>query len=403
MRRRKGKMTIKRDMLGVLREKILGKRLFIQVLAGPRQTGKTTLVRQLEEENLLYTRFYSADGLAAEGPEWIERIWDAFRLELKRQKKTQGLLIIDEIQKINGWSETVKKNWDADTRTDTRIKLVILGSSRILLQEGLSESLLGRFELHYLGHWSFAEMSAAFGLSADQYVWFGAYPGAASFFRKETEFKNYILNSIIEPCISRDILLLTKVSKPALLHQLFELGASYSAQILSFNKILGTMRDAGNTTTLSRYLQLLDQAGLLAGLQKYTPSPSASKASIPKFQLHNNALFSALRTENFDEGRKNSILWGRAVESAAGSWLVNQARGKPNWALYYWREKNDEVDYILKRGEKLLAIEIKSGLRQEEARNLSVFKKHFPNAKTLLVGPGGMDLAEFLQLPVEDF
>jgi predicted AAA+ superfamily ATPase len=392
----------KRPQLETLRERILSKRRFIQVIAGPRQVGKTTLVQQLIDENTVFSRFYSADGVTDTDASWLDSIWENFRIELRLKKTGDGLLVIDEIQKIPGWSESVKKNWDEDSRNKIPVKLIILGSSRLLLQEGLSESLLGRYELNYLGHWSLTEMEKAFGFSPEEYVWFGGYPGAASLIKDESRFKNYILNSIIEPSLSRDILMLTRVSKPALLRQLFELGTSYSTQILSFNKILGALKDAGNTTTLSRYILLLDQAGLLAGLQKYGNKPVLAKASMPKFQVHNTALLSALRTETFKEARPDRELWGRISESAAGSYLINQVRENAGYALYYWRQNNDEVDFVVKRGNKIAAFEIKSGRKSGSGGNLSVFKNLFPSSKTLLVGGQGFDLVEFLKTPVRD-
>jgi predicted AAA+ superfamily ATPase len=392
----------KRPQLETVRKRILSKHRFIQVIAGPRQVGKTTLVQQLIDENTIFSRFYSADGVTDTDASWLDSIWENFRTELRLKKAGDGLLVIDEIQKIPGWSECVKKNWDEDGRNKIPVKLIILGSSRLLLQEGLSESLLGRYELNYLGHWALTEMEEAFGFSPEEYVWFGGYPGTASLIKDESRFKNYILNSIIEPSLSRDILMLTRVSKPALLRQLFELGTSYSAQILSFNKILGALRDAGNTTTLSRYILLLDQAGLLAGLQKYGNKPVAAKASIPKFQVHNTALLSALRTETFKEARQDRELWGRVWESAAGSYLINQVRENAGYALYYWRQNNDEVDFVVKRGNKIAAFEIKSGRKTGSGGNLSVFKNLFPSSKTLLVGGQGFNLVDFLKTPVRD-
>jgi predicted AAA+ superfamily ATPase len=194
--------------------------------------------------------------------------------------------------------------------------------------------------------------------------------------------------------------MLTKVSKPALLRQLFELGVNYSAQLLSFNKILGQMQDAGNTTTLSRYLMLLDQAGLLAGLQKYGRALVNIKASIPKFQVHNMAIFSAEHSETFSQAQIKSEFWGRAVESAAGAFLVNEARSQASLEVYYWREANDEVDYVVKQGSKLLGLEIKSTPLASGGKSLELFRQKFPGAETLLIGGQGMSLEEFFRTPL---
>ena len=310
----------------------------------------------------------------------------------------EGLLVFDEIQKIPGWSEEVKRNWDADTKNHVNIKLIILGSSRLLVQKGLSEALTGRFELNYLGHWSYPEMRDAFGFSPEQYVWFGGYPGAAEYTNDETRFKNYVLNSIIEPSISNDILMMETITKPALLRQLFDLAISYSAQILSYNKMLGQLQDAGNTTTLAHYLDLLGQAGLITGLEGYSARPIKTRRTSPKFQVHNSALFSALHTESFNEARMSPDFWGRVVEGALGAHLISALQQIPNARLYYWREGNQEVDFVIKQGVRITGIEVKttSGFGA-----LSAFTKNFPEAKPILVGDDGIDYSLFLSTSLE--
>jgi predicted AAA+ superfamily ATPase len=344
--------------------------------------------------------FYSAEEAITVGSDWLDTIWDNARTEIRLKKAKEGLLVIDEIQKINAWSECVKKNWDADTAAKFPLKLIILGSSRLLLQQGLSESLLGRFELLFMGHWSLPEMKAAFNFTPEQYVWFGGYPGAAALVSEEDRFKNYVVNSIIEPSLNRDIFMLEQINKPALLRQLFDLAVSYSAQILSYNKMLGQLADAGNTTTLARYTTLLDQAGLVAGLNQYSAKPLRVKLSSPKFLVHNTALFSAVQSETFEDGFIDSAKWGRHVESAVGAYLINQVNANPGAALYYWREKNTEVDFVLKWGKDLLALEVKSVPGKMNPENLVLFKKHFPAGKTLLVGESGLSYREFLTLPL---
>jgi len=398
-----------RPLLSTLTFRIEEPRKFFQVIVGPRQVGKTTLVEQLVEDlerkqqteqvpkRLISS--LSADGKAALGAGWIDLMWQAFRQKLNLSQITEGLLIFDEIQKISGWSEVIKKNWDADTKNHLNIKLILLGSSRLLLQKGLSESLTGRFELNYLGHWSYPEMRDAFGFSPDQYVWFGGYPGAAEYINDEPRFKNYVLNSILEPSISNDILMLDTIMKPALLRQLFDLSIFYSAQILSYTTMLGQLQDAGNTTTLAHYLDLLGQAGLISGLESFSTRPVRTRRSSPKLQVQNSALFAAAHPESFDEARMDPAFWGRAVESALGAHLISSLWQIPNASLYYWRERNQEVDFIIRQGAHIIGIEVKTS---SGIGGLNVFAKNFPGAKTILVGDEGIDYPSFLATPLAD-
>jgi predicted AAA+ superfamily ATPase len=319
------------------------------------------------------------------------------------EQKAAAVIIVDEIQKISDWSSAVKKNWDRDSREKRDIKLVLLGSSRLLIMDGLSESLAGRFELSYAGHWDFAEMQKAFGCSIEQYQWFGGYPGAAEFFTDESRFKDYIRNAIIEPTMVRDILMTTKIDKPALLRQLFEVGAEYSAQIVSFNKMLGQLQDAGNTTTLARYLRLLDQAGLLSGLNKYSGRAIETKGTIPKFQIHNSALLSAFKGISFEEAILRPIEWGSIVESSVGSHLVGQANKHPNASLYYWRENNVEIDFVVVYGKQIIGIELKSGNDGISQRAADRFLGCFNNAKLLLVGKQGIPHETFMKADLREF
>lgn len=305
-------------------------------------------------------------------------------------------MVVDEIQKINNWSEIVKKLWDEDTRNNLQIKVVLLGSSRLLLQQGLTESLAGRFETTYLGHWSFSEMQAAFGVSAEQYVWFGGYPGAAILMNDEDRWKKYVNDALIETSISKDILMLTRVDKPALLRKLFEIGCLYSGQILSYTKMVGQLQDAGNTTTLAHYLQLLDTAGLLTGIEKYTGEPLRQRSSSPKFQVHNTALITAQQADILKDIRIKPALWGRWVEAAIGAHFVNHQHSE-EYTVHYWRHRNDEIDFVLERKGKLLGIEVKSGATQK-ASGMTAFKKQFQPDKVLLVGNSGIPWQELLKI-----
>jgi uncharacterized protein len=393
---------IERAQLQVITNRILEPRKFIQVLMGPRQVGKTTMASQmLKKVNIPYI-FESADAVTAVNTGWIEQVWESARLKMKILSSKEFILVIDEIQKIQNWSETIKRLWDRDTINETGLKLVLLGSSRLLLHKGLTESLAGRFETIYLGHWSLGEMEEAFNWNAYQYVWFGGYPGGAGLIEEEDRWKNYINNSLIETSVSKDILMLTRVDKPALLKRLFELGCHYSGQILSFTKIQGQLQDAGNTTTLSHYLNLLDTAGLLAGIEKFAADIIRKRSSSPRFQVHNNALLSAQKNEYFNEIIHKPAEWGHIIESSVGAHLINNSISQ-NYLVYYWRERNNEVDFILERRGKIIAIEVKSN-DSESSKGLEVFKKKFNPDKLYLITNNGLSWQEFLKInPIELF
>ncbi|MBI1183544.1 AAA family ATPase [bacterium] len=389
--------VIEREQLEVLSKRLNDEpRRFIQVLFGPRQVGKTTIVKQFIKKTQIPCLLISADAAPNNDQGWISLQWDNARLKYQANEQKELIFIIDEIQKIANWSEQIKAEWDADSLNDVNIKVVLLGSSRLMLQQGLSESLAGRFESIYVGHWSLTEMQNAFDLNADAYLWFGGYPGAASLINDEERWKNYITDSLIETTINRDILLLTRVDKPALLRRLLELGSIYSGQVLALNKMLGQLVDAGNTTTLSNYLQLLGTAGLLGGLAKYSPNTIRQRAASPKFQVHNMAFMSALQPKDFAQIRTDLPAWGRWVESAVGAHLVN-ATFKDGLKLYYWREGNLEVDFVLEYKGLAIAIEVKSGYAKN-TEGLVKFKSKFNPHSTLIIGKGGLPWEDFLKL-----
>lgn len=382
--------------------KILHKRIeqenrkYMQVIAGPRQVGKTTLVNQFLQDTSLSYHFASADGVAAASMSWISQQWETARFQWQQDKEKDFILVIDEIQKIDNWSEGVKKEWDADTRENRKIKCILLGSSRVLLQQGLTESLVGRYEMITMSHWSYAEMHQAFDYSVEEYIWYGGYPGAATFIDDEDRWNRYIQDSIIESSISKDILMLTRVDKPALMRRLFELGCGYSGQILAFNKILGQLHDAGNTTTLSHYLDLLEGAGLLGGLEKYSGSKIRQRSSSPKFQVYNNAFLSVQSSEPFADIHSKPGQWGRWVESIVGTHLINEAM-KGNIKLYYWRHRNKEVDFVIELNQKIIGLEVKSG-RNQRSGGMEAFAAQYNPDKMLLVGQEGIPLKEFLSV-----
>ncbi|MCL2280837.1 ATP-binding protein [Candidatus Saccharibacteria bacterium] len=387
-----------RTQLEILKHRILEPRKFLQVVVGPRQVGKTTILNQLFKKNLIYTAKYAVDDISTANGEWLDGVWEKLRVEMRSQGKKEALLIIDEIQRINDWSLTVKKNWDADTSSGINIKLILSGSSRLLLQRGLHDSLLGRYELIRIGHWSYREMEKVFNFTPEQFVWFGGYPGAATLIDDEMRFKNYVKDSVVSASINQDILMLTQIVKPALLRQLFELGCSYNSQILSYNKLLGQLQDAGNTVTLAKYLELLEQAGLLSGLETFSRKVIKTRSSSPKFQVFNMGLVSAGQTETFSDALADKLWWGRLVESAVGAHLLNLVNCNTNAQLFYWREGELEVDFVLKYGAKILGIEVKSSDSEMNMPSAMRFKEKFPESEILLVGDKGVKWQKFLRM-----
>jgi predicted AAA+ superfamily ATPase len=391
----------KRPIYTTLQRRIAEPRRFIQVLAGPRQTGKTTLARQLMEALNMPSHYASADEPALKDRTWLEQQWEAARAKLDSGTKAEtALLVLDEVHKITAWSETVKRLWDEDSASALPLRVTVLGSSPLLVHRGLIESLTGRFEVIPVTHWSFEEMYDAFGFNVDQYVFYGGYPGAADLIHDHHRWVNYIIDSLIETSISRDILFMTRVDKPALLRRLFELGCLYSGQVLSYQKMLGQLQDAGNTTTLAHYLNVLEGAGLLTGLPKYAGQKVRQRASSPKLQVLNTALMSALSGLTLVQARQDSDYWGRLVESSIGATLVNGLRGKQT-ELSYWASRNREVDFVLCRARDVVAIEVKTGRRRSSLPGIEAFSREFRVKRKLLVGTQGIPLEDFLRTPPE--
>lgn len=388
-----------RPMYDVLRQRMDEPRRFIQVIAGPRQAGKTTLVRQVTEALDVPVHFVSADEPSLRGREWLAQQWQTARL---RAGNGASVLVIDEVQKVEGWAETVKRFWDEDTRDDQQVRVILPGSAPLLLQQGMSENLAGRFETIPLPHWSYSEMRDAFGWSVDEYLFHGGYPGAAVLIDDFERWLRYIRDSLIETTISRDVLLLTRVDKPALLRRLFDLACRYSGQILSYTKMLGQLQDAGNTTTLAHYLDLLHSAGMVSGLQKYAGETVRRRGSSPKLLVHNTALLSSQAGLTFEEARADHTHWGRLVESAIGAHLLSATVTK-HCELYYWRDGNAEVDFIVRTPQRLIAIEVKSGKHSGTPSGMERFAASFQPDRLLLVGMEGLPIAEFLSMPFEQW
>lgn len=396
----KSATPFQRPHAAALARRLAEPRRFLQVVAGPRQVGKSTLVQQVTAASDVPVRYASADEPTLRGADWIGQQWEAARLEAGAAGQAGSLLVLDEIQKIPSWSETVKRLWDEDTRARRPLKVVLLGSAPLLITQGLTESLAGRFETLHLPHWSFAEMRAAFGCSIDEYVFFGGYPGAAPLVGEPARWARYVADSLIETSIARDVLLLTRVDKPALLRRLFELACRYSGQVLSYTKMLGQLQDAGNTTTLAHYLELLAGAGMVCGLPKFAGDMARSRGSSPKLQVLNTALIGATSGLSPTEARADREFWGRLVESAVGAYLANAAAAG-TCCVFYWRERNHELDFVVQAGRRLTAIEVKSGRAPLAHAGTAAFAAQFKVHRSLLVGGDGVKLEEFLAQPVE--
>jgi predicted AAA+ superfamily ATPase len=369
------------------------------VVIGPRQVGKTTAIKQLLAEHGAPHHYVAADLPSPPEAEWILEQWERARALIG--KKDHAVLVLDEVQKINRWSEVVKRLWDEDRSAGRDLRVVILGSSSLVIQKGLTESLAGRFELVRFPHWQFAECERCFGWNLDQYLFFGGYPGAAAYLPDESRWAAYVKDSLIETAISKDILLLHPIEKPALLRKLFALACEYGGQILSYNKMLGQLTDAGNTVTLAAYKRLLEAAFLIAGIDKFSGSRIKSRSSSPKWLPLNNALITSMSGVSFERLKQDASAWGRLVECAVGAHLFTLA-AEHGLELFYWREGNYEVDYVLRKGRDLLAIEVKSGTRKIFVSGLEHFSRRYKSRK-VLIGGSGIPVEEALKMQPADF
>jgi uncharacterized protein len=365
----------------------------IQVVSGPRQVGKTTVVRQALDALEQPSHYGSADDPTLRDSAWLAAQWEEGR-RLANDRPAGAILAIDEVQKVTGWAETVKRLWDEDRRLELPLRVALLGSAALLVQHGLSESLTGRFELIRAPHWSFGEMREAFGLGLDEFIHFGGYPGAARLIDDEQRWAAYVLDAIVETTISRDLLLLTRVDKPALLRNLFRLVCDYSSQIVSYQKLTGQLQDAGNTTTLAHYLDLLAAAGLAVGLEKFASGKVRQRRSTPKLMTLDTALVAATSGRTYEEARTDPEHWGRLVETAVGAHLV--ATRDPRAEILYWRDRGKEVDFVIERGTQLTAIEVKSGRQRDALPGLAAFDQAFGPVHKRLVGGDGTPLDAFL-------
>jgi len=387
--------TYRRGLVETLRKRVMEPRRFIQAVVGPRQTGKTTSVRQLMELVNRPTHFARAAQSNPQSQDWLRREWEEGRRLADMNRANGGaLLIIDEIQMVSQWSSVVKPLWDEDTDNDTELHVIVTGSSALLLTKGLRESLTGRFELLFCEQWDLKECQQAFDYSLDDYLFYGGYPGAVQIRDDMERWIFYMENTIIAPSVMRDTVALDKVNKPAVMEALFSLGAAYSGQEVSYRKLLGQLDDAGNATTIAHYLDLLSKAGLLSGLQKYTGNLIRTRASSPRLIAHDTSLMVV------SYGQSRSLLLtdpdrrGHLVESAVGAYLIRRSH-REGFDVFWWRDGHNEVDFVLQSGFDITAIEVKSG-RVKRTFGLDAFHAAHPGARSIVVGSTASPLERFL-------
>jgi uncharacterized protein len=404
-------LSILRDPLDTFIARLQEPRRFLQVVAGPRQVGKTTLVRQalevLKAQAKRDGKAQAHHSVSADGPSLQSAAWMVAQWETARGMAAaagSAVLVLDEVQKILGWTALVKQLWDEDTAAGRDVRAVVLGSAPLLIAQGLTESMAGRFEITRLTHWRFEEMREAFDFTLDQFIFYGGYPGAAPLIRDETRWAAYVRDALIETTISKDVLLMAPVHKPALLRRVFDLAVRYSGQQLSYQKMMGQLSDAGNTTTLAHYLQLLEGAGMVCGLQKYAGQAVRQRGSSPKLQVFNTALMGAFAVNDgfgLKAMRANPEQWGRLVESAVGAELLarNPTHSHLSPLIHYWQDGNHELDFVLPQATGVQAIEVKSA-PGHESRGLQAFCDAFAGMqpRPLIVGAGGMPLDVWMGL-----
>ena len=418
-------LTFHRPQHKILIEKLSKPPRDLIIITGPRQVGKTTLVHDVINNHL-----HLPDGVAppiyksldepvtitgsdsgdtsssiVQSPDlrWLVGVWEEARIEAQRpDRSVPHVLVLDEIQNLNQWHTHIKGLWDTDRLNKVPLHVILLGSSPLLVDEGLSK-LNGRFRRILLNHWTYSEIKAAFGMNLHEYLFYGGYPrvGEYKIDQELDEWLPYVKDSLIDPTVEKDVLMMHKVEKPALLSQLFELGCLYSGQIVSYSKLVGGLDEANNQNTLADYLKLLGNAGLLKGLHRYARGHARKRKSPPKLQVLNTALMSAMHDYSYQEAQDDTAHWGRLVESAVGAHLHNS--GDSHTRLYYWRENGHEVDFVVERNQRSLAIEVKSTDKPASMKGLDAFSKRFPEAGRLIVGSTGVPLEEFLQSGLDDW
>ena len=383
-------MTFKRQLImSPLLENLARQAHVLQILTGPRQVGKTTAIHQFLAEWPEPAFYATADQLTPPDGQWLTEIWR----QARKLDGTMPLLVVDEIQKVSRWSEAVKMLHDEDVRTQEPLRVILLGSSALLLQRGMQESLAGRFQLTHCPHWSYPECRQAFGWTLDQFLFFGGYPGAVPFIDDFKAWKDYIQNSLLETVIGRDIPAVHRIDHPALFRQTLALVCRHPAEIISLQKLLGQLQDRGSINTLANYLDLIAGAYLVEPVRKYSPRAIRVRTSSPKLIARNNAIVTALRGASFEETLRDRTFYGRLVENAVGAAFLNAGD-----AVFYWSERDREVDFVVERGRDLLAVEVTAG-EGHPMPGLKTLLNRYPDARPVVIGGAHSDLSveQFLE------
>ena len=360
-----------REFVSKLEKRLQEPSPLIQVVLGPRQVGKTTGIQQLLSSFKKPSLYVSADDTLNASALWIQHQW-----QRAKEVGPGTLLVIDEIQKIPNWSEKMKRLWDEQPKKKM-LKCVLLGSSSLSLQKGLTESLAGRFELITVPHWNYLESHKAFRYDLNQYLTFGGYPGANSFIEEYSRWFSYMKSSVVDMVIGQDILTQQTVAKPALFRQAFEILCGYPAQEVSYSTLLGQLHDRGNTDLVKHYLELYEGAFLFKGLEKYSAKHVKIKSSSPKIIPLCPAFYTLAAGQHALEKPE---IKGHVFEAVVGTDLLRI----PNAKVYYWRDGNSEVDFVVVYDSQTIAIEVKSG-RTKSAKGLEAFSYRFPHTKSCFI------------------
>jgi predicted AAA+ superfamily ATPase len=355
----------------------------LQLLTGPRQVGKTTLLLELAKENEPMTVYASCDGPEAALPGFWERLWTQAAEIARSQQK--ALLLLDEVQHVPDWAARLKAEWDRLRRHHTAIHVVATGSSALRVASGSRESLAGRFERLTLAHWTAVALRDTFSFPAaqvpDLFVRFGCYPGAVGLLGDPPRWRAYIRDAIIEPAVGRDVLAIGVIRRPALFRQVFVLCASVPAQIVSLQKLQGQLQDAGALETIAHYLSILEEAYLVTPVEKFSPRPLRRRAAPPKLVTLNNALLAALDPNGAPEASVEPEKYGRWVENACLAYAWNAGQ-----RIAYWREEPLEVDGIIEGSWGAWAIEVKTRpFPMEALTGLLEFCRRHPRFRPLVL------------------
>ena len=344
-----------RRLLGErLREPAPGR---IQLLTGPRQVGKTTLLLELARQFGEAAVYMAGDEPDAALPGFWERCWT--ETEARAQRGT-AVLLLDEIHHLPDWAARLKGQWDRLRRQHLPLHVVATGSSALRVATGSRESLAGRFERMTLSHWPAAALGSTFHLSehsaALSLVQFGSYPGTMELKSDPARWRAYLRDAIIEPAIGRDVLSLGAIRRPALLRQVFAIATASPAQVVSLQKLQGQLQDKGALETVAHYLAMLQEAYLVSPLERFSTRAHRRRSAPPKLLTLNNALLSAMHPDGPPDPAKEPQRFGAWVENACLAFAVNQGQ-----RVMYWREEPLEIDAVFEGSWGNWAVEVKTG------------------------------------------